>query len=243
VVAAVSGVALFILLRFAQLFFEGVERKQTELSWLPADLAAPTSVLVRSGILVTGLVFIAPIVTGDQEGAVARTGTVALFALGLSCAPLLASVIVGILVVYGRRVRVGQHAELGAVAGKVLGVGLVDVRLLDGDGCEVRVPHLLSLMRPMRVLGARPRFAVDIAIASRAAPAEVRKLLTDAAEEFGEKATVELAEIDRDGARYRVAVSARPGATPGELREVLVEALAKAGLALGRAPRSEPERV
>jgi small-conductance mechanosensitive channel len=235
VVAAVSFVALFILLRFAQLFFEGVERKQTELSWLPADLAPPTSILVRVGIVITALVFVAPVVTGDEQGTLARAGTVALFALGLSCAPLLASVIVGALVVYGRRVRVGQHADIGGASGKVLAVGLVDVRLLDADGCEIRVPHLLSLVRPTRLLGARPRVVVELAVGPDVALGEVQRMLLDAASAFGERPVVELAHIDRDAATFRVVVSAPPGASTSDARIVLCEALSRAGVALGRA--------
>jgi len=234
VVAAVSFVALFILLRFVQLFFEGVERKQTELSWLPADLAPPTSILVRVGLVVTALVFVAPIVTGDDQGTLARAGTVALFALGLSSTPLLASVIVGALIIYGRRVRVGQHADLGGASGKVLAVGLVDVRLLDADGCEIRVPHLLSLVRPTRLLGARPRVVVELAVSAEVGLGEVQQVLLDAATAFGERAVVELASIDRDAATFRVVVSAPTGATASDARIVLCEALSGAGVPLGR---------
>ena len=38
---------LVVLLRFVGLFFEGVQRGEARFEWLPADLAAPTSVLVR----------------------------------------------------------------------------------------------------------------------------------------------------------------------------------------------------
>ena len=237
VIAAICGIAIYVLLRFVQLFFEGVERRQTHLAWLPADLAPPTSILVRVGIVVTGLVYGAPIVTGDQQGAIARTGGVALLALGIASTPLLASLIVGGLVVYGRRVRVGQHAELGRHVGKVLSVGLVDVVLLDADGCQVRVPHLTSLVHPTRILGEHPRIVVELTVSASASPATVRKALHDAASVIGNYPTVELSAIDADAQHYRVTVLTKTGVTASDVRIALADALKSGGVPLGRGSR------
>jgi small-conductance mechanosensitive channel len=241
VMAAVSGVAVYVLLRFVQLFFEGVQRRQTVLPWLPADLAAPTSVLVRTGVVVAALVLVAPLVTGDSNGALARAGSVVLFALGLSSTPLLASVLVGALAVYGRRLRVGEHAEVGGRVGKVLAVGLVEVRLRDRDGCDVRVPHLLSLFHPTRSLGTRPRIGVALRAACGALSVrDVRRLLLEAAGTLGDAPSVELTDAGAESACYRVTLSVGPEKTPGDVRLALVEALASAGVLLGR-DRGETE--
>jgi small-conductance mechanosensitive channel len=234
VMAAVSAVAVYVLLRFVQLFFEGVQRRQTVLPWLPADLAAPTSLLVRAGVVVAALVLVAPLVTGDSNGALVRAGSVALLALGISSTPLLASALVGTIAVYGRRLRVGEHAEVGGRAGKVIALGLMDVRLRDRDGCEVRVPHLLSLLHPTRSLGTRPRLGVELRAASGVVPArEVRRLLLEAASALGEAPSVELTDVGADAACFRVTLSVGPEKTPGDVRLALVEALASAGVAMG----------
>jgi small-conductance mechanosensitive channel len=235
VVGVVSTVAVYVLLRFVQLFFEGVARRQTVIPWLPADLAPPTSVLVRVGVIVFTVAFAAPIVTGDSEGTLARTGSIALLALALASTPLVASVIVGMLVVYGRRVRVGQHAEIGNRSGKVVGVGLVDVQILDDDGCEVRVPHLLALFHPTTITGVRPRLGVDVVVSHAAPPKDVQRVLLEAASAQGERASVELSAIDAESAAYRVTVSVGTNTTAGDVRLALVEALAAAGFSLGRA--------
>jgi small-conductance mechanosensitive channel len=236
VMAAVSGVAVYVLLRFVQLFFEGVARRQTMIPWLPPDLAGPTSVLVRAAIIVLALVLVAPLLTGDSSGALARAGSIVLLSFGLSCTPLLASVMVGVLIVFGRRIRVGEYAEVGGRGGRVLAVGLVDVRLRDRDGCEVRVPHLLALVHPTRILGVRPRVGIDLAVGPEAAPAHVRQVLVDAAAALGESATVELASIDADASVYRVTLSIVPELGTGQIRIALAEALSEAGIALGRTP-------
>jgi small-conductance mechanosensitive channel len=234
VMAVVSAVAVYVLLRFVQLFFEGVARRQTVLPWLPPDLAGPTSLLVRVGVVVVALVLVAPLVTGDANGVLARAGFLALGALGLAATPLLASVIVGVLVVYGRRVRIGEHVEIGGREGRVLGIGLVDVRLRDRDGCELRVPHLLTLIHPTRVLGIRPRASIEVSTGVGTKASEVRRVLADAAATLGDSPAVELAHIDAESAHFRVMVSANGDKTLGDVRMALVDALGAAGIPLGR---------
>jgi small-conductance mechanosensitive channel len=239
VMAIVSGVTVYVLLRIAQLFFDGVARRQTVLPWLPADLAAPTSVLVRLGIVLAALVLVAPLITGDANGALTRAGSVVLLAIGFSMTPLLSSVVVGTLVVYGRKLRVGEYAEIGNRSGKVLSIGLVDVRLKDRDGCEVRVPHLLALIHPTRVLGLRPRVAVEIAVAASAPPREVRRILLEAAGTLGDAPTVDLAALTVEEQRFRITLSVTQDKSPGDVRLSLAEALAAAGVAFARVERAE----
>jgi small-conductance mechanosensitive channel len=230
VMAVVSGVAVYVLLRVVQLFFEGVARRQTVIPWLPADLATPTSVLTRISVVVVALVLIAPLVTGDPNGSLSRVGSVALLMFGLSATPLLASSVVGVLVVYGRRLRVGEHAEVGGRAGKIIGMGLVDVRLRDRDGCEIRVPHLLSLFHPTRILGLRPRLIVVLRAPVTSQVSDVRRVLLEAAASLGETPNVELSDIDAATASYRVTLAAGIDKTESDVRFALVEALSAAGV-------------
>jgi len=153
----------------------------------------------------------------------------------------LANVVVGILVVYGRRVRVAQHVELGRKTGKVLSVGLVDVVLQDSDGCHVRVPHLNSVLHPTRILGESPRIAVELAVSPTVAPATARKVLHDAAAGIGNYPVVELSSIDADAQHYRITVLTKSGVTASDVRLALVEAMKSGGVVLGRSHRrAEP---
>src|SRR5690606_16388017 len=89
VLVVIAGLAVAILLRVVGLFFEGLAEGTTSVAWLPPDLARPTSALLRTGMVVLALVFVAPVVTGDPDGALARSGLVALVALGVAGVPLL----------------------------------------------------------------------------------------------------------------------------------------------------------
>jgi small-conductance mechanosensitive channel len=233
-VGAIAGLAVVLLVRFVALFFGSVVRGETSLPWLPSDLAAPTSVLVRSGIVLVALTLFAPLVTGTEEGALSRASAIALIALGLSVTPILASIALGVAVVFGRRLIVGEYAEVGGKTGIVRSLSLLEVSLEDAMGCEVRVPHLASLLHPTRVLGERRPVAIEIVIASGPAAAKARAILEREAAQVAGRYTVELDWVDADGAGYTVvAFSSNPGAR-SVLLTAIAAALAAEGVGLGK---------
>jgi small-conductance mechanosensitive channel len=234
IVGAIAGLAVVLLVRFVALFFGSVERGETSLPWLPGDLAGPTSILVRCGIVLVALTLAAPLVTGTEEGALGRASAIALIALGLSATPLLASVAVGIAVVFGRRLTVGEYAEVGGRSGVVRDLSLLEVSLEDAQGCEVRVPHLASLLHPTRLLGKRRPVEIDLVVASGASPAKVTSVLEREAARLGDRFSVALDWVDADGAGYTVVVfSADPGART-LLLTAITAALAAEGVGLGK---------
>ena len=241
VVAGVAALSVFVLVRFVGLFFASVSRGETPLPWLPADLAAPTSVLLRSAIVIAALVFAAPIVTGDANGALARAGGIVLIALGLASTPLLASGIVGITVLFGRRLRLGEFAEVGGTVARIAAINLLEIRLVDVHRSELRVPHLLCLFRPVRVLGMRPRLGIDVPIAASAPHEQVREILYQAGKKCGHEPKLDLLGFDADCAHYHL--SALCDSLDGEhlLAETALSDLALAGIALGRLARSVRE--
>ena len=164
VVAAIAAVALGVAVRFVGLFFGGVARGETHVAWLPRDLAGPTSVLVRAGMVLASIVLAAPLITGTDDGALSRAGVVALVALGLACTPVLACAAAGVPAVYGRHLRPGDFVEAGGRAGIVRDVTLLELVLEDAVGCEVRVPQLLGLWHPTRVLGSAPLASIEIVV-------------------------------------------------------------------------------
>jgi small-conductance mechanosensitive channel len=232
VVGAVCLFALALALRFIDLFFQGIARGDTALSWVPRDVAGPTSVVVRAVIVVTTLVVGVPLVTGNADGALARSGMIVLAALGIAVTPLLATVAVGATFVFGRRVHEGDRVELGGRRGKVVATSLLETRLAADDGAEVRVPHLLTLVHPTRVSGPRARVEATITTDAARDLDEVRDVLKAAAGTLGGDAHVDLSAIDRDGARWTVSIRAHEPSRP--LLPALATALAREGIALGR---------
>lgn len=232
VVALIAAAVIAVLVRFVDLFFAGVARGETKLSWLAPDLAAPTSVLLRFAIVLSALVFAAPVVTGDAEGALVKIGAIVLGALGLASTPLLASCILGATVLYGRRLRTGDYVEFGGRSGRVVSINLLEVRLEDSEGNDLRVPHLLSLFHSTRVIGPRLRASIELVVASQGV--EVYDTLRAAAVKVGDRAKVEIVGVERGGVRYRISVVSGRLDVRNALFFSAMAALEEAGVPLSR---------
>jgi small-conductance mechanosensitive channel len=236
-VLIIAGFAVFVLVRFLGLFFDSIERRENVVSWVTPELAAPTSALLRLGVVLAALVFLAPLVTGNPESALARTGVVVVVALGLAATPVLASGMLGAIMLFGRRLRPGQHVEIGAYGGRISSIGLLDLRLEDAERAEVRIPHLYSLRHPTRVVGTRPRFELDIAVAPTASHADVQGLLLRVASRFADDARVELSSADAERTLFRLTFGSEQRNARSELQLAILEALAGAQVPLGRLGR------
>ena len=235
VVAAVAAVALGIAVRFVSLFFAGVERGETHVAWLPRELAGPTSVLVRAGMVLASIVLAAPLITGTDDGALSRAGVVALAALGIACTPVLACAAAGVPTVFARRLRPGDFVEAGGRAGVVRDITLLEIVLEDAFGCEVRVPQLLSLWNATRVLGAGLLASIDVVVDPREPSGRVEEALVGAVVATCERARVELLSLDADGARWRVSGVPKHAKGAASLADAVTGAIADQGIALGRA--------
>jgi hypothetical protein len=99
---------------------------------------------------------------------------------------------------------------------------------------------LLSLFRPLRVLGMHPRLSVDVAVAPSAAQDKVREVLREAGKKCGHDARLDLLSFDVDGAVYRLSALCDSLEGRQSLAETALGDLALAGIALGRS-RTVPE--
>ncbi|MBK9519053.1 MAG: mechanosensitive ion channel [Anaeromyxobacter sp.] len=154
VVGAVGVVLVALLVRGAEVFFDAVARGDATLRWLPRDLAPAVGRLVRVAIVLLALLLGAS--AAGADGLLGGLARAALLALGLAAAPLAASALAGLPLVLGRTLRPGDLVELGGHRGRVVGLGLLATVLEEAGGARVRVPHLLSLVRPVRVEDRAP---------------------------------------------------------------------------------------
>jgi small-conductance mechanosensitive channel len=228
--------AVVVLVRFVQLFFAGVAKRETEVPWLRAELAEPVSFLLRLGIILSALLFAAPIVTGSTEGVLPRAGLIALFALGLAATPALASLLVGVGTVFGQKLEPSDLVVFGGRRGRIVGVGLFYVVLQDASGAEIRVPQLMSLFHPTEFLAQRSRVRIEIPL--KKLSAEALDALRRAAKSVGTEAEVKVLGADSDGALVALSVTSSEDDTSTRLFLAATSELEAAGLELGRTPRS-----
>ena len=163
-----------------------------------------------------------------------RAGVISLVALGLAGTPVLASGTVGAIWLYGRRLRVGEYVELGAYRGRVSELNLLELRLTVTDRTELRVPHLLTLVRPLRLLGARPRLTLDVYVHAGTSVTDARSLLASVAGKVGTEPSVEIVSADADAIRFRIAATCESLDARTAFHIAALDALSNAGITLGR---------
>lgn len=230
VVACVAAIATWIVVRFIDLLFASVARRETQLAWVPPELALPTSVLLRLAVVVGALAFAAPTVTGDPNGALARTGMLALFAFGLSSVPILASALVGAAHLFGRRVPLGVYVEVGGRRGKLLQMTFLELRMLAQNGDEVRVPSLCLVRSPLVVLGRAPASRVTLMLETQEPTAALTSRLVDIADQVGAHPSATLVALRGDVREFHVQARIDGDGASDKLLRSLVEALQQAGV-------------
>ncbi len=234
VLVAIGAFALAMLLRFLRVFFESVAQGGIHLRWLSPEQALPFSVVARAVTVIGALLAAAPLVVGDStEWGALRIGGLALTVTAvLASAPALANSAAGTLLLFSRRLQPGVYIELGPHSGRVTAVTLTDVRVEERSGAEVRLPHLVLLFRPLRILGDTLPAHYDVTVDARAPQGRIRKALVDAVRRQGRAAHVELVEIEGQHARYLVVAAAAPG--EDDLASAIADALTRDALEFSR---------
>jgi hypothetical protein len=230
-VTAIAVAVLFVLLRFIELFFIAVQRRETELSWLRPELAAPTSLLIRGGLIVASLLFLGPVVTGNVDGALSRLGMLFVITVALGATPFLANVVIGFVTLYGDRLKEGDFVRLGvegqpSVQGKIQTLGLFEIRLNSEAGSEIRVAYLSTLFRPITIFRSEADRAerITLLIVAEASPDGLSALVRRVLDELVLTGEVHLLRLSGKTAHVEV----RLRAIANERREQVLIAIAKA---------------
>ncbi len=234
IIVALGSVVLWILLRFIGLFFGAVERGETRLEQMSPALAAPTSLIVRVGLVVVTLLVVAPALTGNAEGTFAKLGQLAVTALLLACVPLLTTVLLGMRVLYASRLAVGQWVSIGNVTGRVLELTLLDTRIWVSGGVTARVPHLVLLWLPVRT-AAGSAHELELTVANGPELAGAVEAATVVAAGYGPDASIVVGAINRRRATLVVRVTMPESKDKNGLLFELVRVLEEHGVPLADA--------
>lgn len=234
VIVAIGAIGLLILLRFIGLFFASVERGETRLEHISPTLAAPTSLIVRVGLVVLTLLVVAPALSGNASGTFAMLGQLAVAALLLACAPLLTTVFLGMRVLYTKRLAVGQWVSIGSVTGRILELTLFESRIWVSAGVTARVPHLLLLWQPVRTAaGNVHRLVLTLVNSPKLAAAIEAATVTVAG--FGPDASVTVESMSSTRATLLVQVTMPESKDKNALLFEVVRVLSENGASLADA--------
>lgn len=155
VVVTVAG------LRFARLLLDGVAQGRVE-----ARLIRPARVpATRVGVAVVTVLVVAPLVVAAAFGRFGTPLETLAVAVGaavlLAAVPVLASAVVGVVMLWRGTLRAGEWIEVGAVHGEVSSISVLDVVLVPESGGTVVVPMLALALRP---LSRRPAPSVSVVV-------------------------------------------------------------------------------
>ena len=226
-----SFIMLAIVVRFVGQVEKTVERGEAELPGLSRDLTKPVLVLVRLSIVLFALLVGGPLVTGSDDAVLSRIGVALVLSLALASAPVLASGAVGLLALFSGRYRVGDYVSFDGRQGRVLAVTLLELRMRDGEGAELRIPHLLALVRDVRVLGSYRLASFEIVVDPSADLEKVRTIIVAAARSRHGDPRVRLLGIHAKGARFEVVARRADG--EDDSATAIARALREAEIALG----------
>jgi small-conductance mechanosensitive channel len=223
---------LALVLRFIRLFFEEVARGRTDFAGLPRELAHATSAAVRVFVVLLAL-FLAPLITGSDSGALVELGRALLLGGVLAAVPLLCSGLLGAQLIFERRVREGDSVSLGELAGVVERVGFLSLDLSLHDGRRARVPHLLRLGRALVIhVAASSRSTLELRhwvqtlpVASSLPQRQVRELLIATLAAHGQGASARLVSAGPTQVLYELSLVPGAECVEDELLFTLICAL------------------
>ncbi len=120
---------------------------------LPREALGEGKLVAYAVILLATLLLLTPFLTGSGDHLFTRIGVLLLGLLGIASLPLLANVLVGLWATFAQHYEVGSMVRIGEQdSGRLVAYDLFYVHLYTEDGTDVRVPHLLTLIRPFRRL-------------------------------------------------------------------------------------------
>jgi small-conductance mechanosensitive channel len=141
--------AIFFIARSAigvlKKFFDGVQSRRIDVSWLDADSARPTRRLANLGIWIFALAMAYPYIPGSGTDAFKGLSVLIGLMVSIGASSIVGQAAAGLILMYTRTYRPGEYVRLGEHEGTVVEMGLFTTRVRTGLGEELSVPNSLAL--------------------------------------------------------------------------------------------------
>jgi small-conductance mechanosensitive channel len=141
--------AIFFIARFAtgvlKKFFDGVQSRRIDVSWLDADSARPTRRLANLGIWIFALAMAYPYIPGSETDAFKGLSVLIGLMVSIGASSIVGQAAAGLILMYTRTYRPGEYVRLGEHEGTVVEMGMFTTRVRTGLGEELSVPNSFAL--------------------------------------------------------------------------------------------------
>ena len=131
----------YIIFRFCRLFFHAIETETLSLPGFDQDWARPTEKLLIFLIFAFTIAIVFPLLPGAQSPAFRGLSIFvgALFTLGGASA--IANIVGGVVIIYTRAFRVGDHVQIADVQGDILEKTILSTRIRTSKNKIVTIPN------------------------------------------------------------------------------------------------------
>jgi small-conductance mechanosensitive channel len=141
----VTAGLIFFIAKFASnllhSFFERVQNGQIELTWLDADVVAPTRRIAKTLVWLFALAMAYPYLPGSDTEAFKGLSVLAGLMISLGASNLVGQAASGLILTYGRVFRKGEYVRVAGSEGTVTEVGMFATRIRTGLGEELTIAN------------------------------------------------------------------------------------------------------
>ena len=122
-------------------FFERVQIGQIQLTWLDADVVAPTRRIAKTLVWLFALAMAYPYLPGSDTEAFKGLSVLAGLMISLGASNLVGQAASGLILTYGRVYRKGEYVRIADSEGTVTEVGMFATRIRTGLGEELTIAN------------------------------------------------------------------------------------------------------
>lgn len=144
-----TAVVIFFLAKmFTQAtgsFFDRVENHTMQVSWLDADLVAPTRRITTIAVWLFALAMAYPYLPGAGTEAFKGVSVLVGLMISLGASSLIGQAASGLILTYSRIYRKGEFINVGGNEGTISDLGMFTTRIRTGMGVEMTLPNSLVL--------------------------------------------------------------------------------------------------
>ncbi len=135
-----------VILRVVLYIFEQAHRGAISLEpWIHADVARPTSQIIKAILIIMALFFIAPLIPGTGSTAAKGISVILGLMVSFGSTSTVGNLIAGIVLTYMRPFQLGDRVKIGDTTGDVIEKSFLYTKILTIKNEEVIVPSLQAL--------------------------------------------------------------------------------------------------
>jgi small-conductance mechanosensitive channel len=134
-----------LIIRFANIFFDRVQRGSITMWGLDPDTVVPTRRIFQIVVWAFALALSYPYLPGSDTEAFKGLSVLLGLMVSIGASSLVGQAVSGLILTYTHAFRPGEYVRIGDTEGTVVGIGAFSTRVRTGLGEEVMVPNSLAL--------------------------------------------------------------------------------------------------